>query len=60
MNNNDIQRFKDFLVDSMNDDVYYQLKDWINNEPSLQDKDFETVVDYFMDNLHGGLVWQDS
>jgi len=53
-----IEEFKEFLVASMNEDVYYQLKSWVSNQLD-EDQDFETVIDYFLDNLHGGLTWDD-
>ena len=51
-----IEEFKDYLVQSMNEDVYYQLKHWINAEID-EDQDFEKVMDFFVDNLHGSLQW---
>ena len=51
-----IEEFKDYLVQSMNEDIYYQLKHWINAEID-EDQDFEKVMDFFVDNLHGSLQW---
>ena len=53
-----IQQFKDYLVKSMNDDVYYQLKDWVGMQID-EDQDYEQVIDFFLDNLHGSLQWID-
>ena len=54
-----ITDFKEYIVDSMNQDVYYQLKDYINLGIE-DDEDFEQVMDYFVDNLHGSLQWIDD
>jgi hypothetical protein len=54
-----IDEFKDYLIQSMNEDVYYQLKDWIS-QAADDDEDYEKVMDYFMDNLHGSLVWDEA
>ena len=51
-----IDEFKDYLVQSMNDDVYYQLKDWVNGQID-DDQDYSEVIDYFINNLHGSLQW---
>ena len=54
-----INDFKDYLIQSMNEDVYYQLKDYIG-QAIEDDEDYERVMDYFMDNLHGSLQWIDD
>ena len=53
-----IEEFKDYLIQSMNEDVYYQLKDWINTQLD-DDQDYEQAIDFFLDNLHGSLQWID-
>ena len=53
-----IDNFKDYLVQSMNDDVYYQLKDWIHQELD-DDQDFNEAIDFFLNGLHGSLQWVD-
>ena len=53
-----IEEFKDYLIQSMNEDVYYQLKDWVNSQID-DDQDYEQVIDFFIDNLHGSLQWID-
>ena len=53
-----IEEFKDYLIQSTNDDVYYQLKDWVNSQID-DDQDYEQVIDFFIDNLHGSLQWID-
>ena len=53
-----IQVFKDYLVQSMNEDVYYQLKNWVDMEMD-EDQSFDEVMDFFVDNLHGSLQWID-
>ena len=51
-----IEEFKDFLIQSMNEDVYYQLKDWVKGQMD-DDQDYEEVIAFFVDNLHGSLSW---
>ena len=53
-----IEEFKDYLIQSMNEDVYYQLKDWVSAELD-DDQDYEQAIDFFIDNLHGSLQWID-
>ena len=53
-----IEEFKDYLIQSMNEDVYYQLRDWVNAELD-DDQDYEQAIDFFIDNLHGSLQWID-
>ena len=53
-----IQSIKEYLVETMNQDVYYQLKDYIN-QAITDDEDYDEVIDYFVDNLHGSLQWID-
>ena len=50
--------FKDYIVQSMNEDVYYQLKHYID-QAIADDEDYDKVMDYFIDNLHGSLQWID-
>jgi len=54
-----IESFKEYLIQSMNEDVYYQLKHFIN-ESIEDDEDYGTVMDYFLDNLHGSLIWKET
>ena len=53
-----IEEFKDYIIQSMNEDIYYQLKDWVNNSID-EDQDYDKVLDFFVDNLHGSLQWID-
>ena len=53
-----IEEFKDYLIQSMNDDVYYQLKDWVGSQID-DDQDYSEAIDFFVDNLHGSLQWID-
>ena len=53
-----IQSFKEYLVESMNEDVYYQLKHFVDQSIE-DDEDYDQVIDYFVDNLHGSLQWID-
>ena len=58
LNSEAIVDFKEYIVAAMNDDVYYQLKDWLNQQLD-EDQDFEKAMDFFVDNLHGSLQWID-
>jgi hypothetical protein len=58
LNSSAIESFKGYIVESMNVDVYYQLKDWINQGLD-EDQDFNKAIDFFVDNLHGSLQWID-
>jgi len=53
-----IEEFKDYIIQSMNEDIYYQLKDWVGNQID-DDQDYSEVLDFFVDNLHGSLQWID-
>ena len=58
LNSEAIVDFKEYIVSAMNDDVYYQLKDWLNQQLD-EDQDFDKAIDFFVDNLHGSLQWID-
>ena len=53
-----IEEFKEYLIQSMNEDVYYQLKHWVDTQID-EDQDFSDVMDFFVNNLHGSLQWID-
>ena len=53
-----LEDFKDYIVQSMNEDVYYQLKHWVDTQIN-EDQDYHEVMDFFIDNLHGSLQWID-
>ena len=53
-----INDFKNYIVQSMNDDVYYQLKHWVHTQID-DDQDTREVLDFFVDNLDGSLQWID-
>jgi len=53
-----IEEFKEYLIQSMNEDVYYQLKHWVDTQID-EDQDFSEVMDFFVNNLHGSLQWID-
>jgi len=53
-----IEDFKGYLIKSMNEDVYYQLKHWVDTEID-DDQNFNEVMDFFVENLHGSLQWID-
>ena len=51
-----IEEFKDYLIQSINEDVYYHLIDWIDMTMD-SDQNFDQIMDFFVDNLHGSLAW---
>ena len=58
MNAQMIEDFKTYLVQSMNEDVYYQLKDWLAQ--NCEDDDaYESTMDYMLENINGSLQWVD-
>ena len=59
MNQQMIAEFKEFLVASMNEDVYYQLKSWLESV-DIDDDEYSNALDYMCENLHGSLQWVDS
>lgn len=59
LNQNAIDEFKDYVVQSTNDNLYYELKDYLANSID-EDQDFADVIDYFIDNLNGSLTWNDN
>ena len=66
LNKDSIDEFKDYLVQSVNDDIYYQLKDWVANYDWSNESfdegedDFDKIIDYFIENLHGSLQWVET
>ena len=53
-----IEDFKSHLVASMNEDVYYQLKSWLEMI-DIDDDEYVETLDYMCENLHGSLQWID-
>ena len=51
-----IEDFKSHLVASMNEDVYYQLKSWLEMI-DMDENEYSDILDYMCDNLHGSLEW---
>lgn len=58
LNQDTLEIFIDQIVESFNEDVYYQLKEFIHL--NFSDDDYEKAMDYFIANLHGGLVWKND
>ena len=56
LNEQALDDFISYLVESMNQDVYYQLKDWVSDQID-EDQDFGEVIDFFVNNLDGSLEW---
>ena len=59
LNQDAVDEFKEHLVYLMNDDVYNQLKDWLNHVDFEDEDDYHKIIDFFIDNLHGSLQWVD-
>ena len=59
LDQNSIDEFKDYLVQSMNEDVYYQLKHWLDTSDITSDE-YEKALEYFTFNLHGSLQWVEN
>jgi len=53
-----MENFKKHLVVSMNDDVYSQLKDYLN-QCDIEDEDYRDTLDFIANNLTGQLQWVD-
>ena len=53
-----IEEFKDYVIQSMNEDVYSQLKSWIGEQIDDPD-DYSKAIEFFIENLHGSLAWID-
>ena len=58
-NNQMMEEFKNYLVTSMNEDVYYQLKSWLNQFDFDEDFEYREALDYISQNLNGSLQWVD-
>ena len=59
LNDSHLSQFISYLVDASNEDVYYQLKDWLPT--IIEDPDeWEEALDYFSNNLNGSLQWVTS
>jgi len=58
MNNQQlIEDFKSYLIETYNDDVYYQLKNFLDGCEELSDDDYSETLNYIVDNLHGNIAW---
>ena len=53
-----VEEFKSYLVETMNEDVYYQMKSFLENV-DIDDDEYNDMLDYMVDNLHGSLQWID-
>ena len=51
-----IEDFKQYLVASMNEDVYYQLKSYLENA-DIEDEDYSEALDFMVANIHGSQQW---
>ena len=51
-----IEEFKDFIFQSMNEQIYYELKTWVMDQLD-EDQEWDEVMDFFVNNLHGSLEW---
>ena len=51
-----VESFKSYLVASMNDDIYEQLKSYLECI-DIDDDEYSDTLDYMCDNLNGSLQW---
>ena len=49
-------QFTRWLVASANEDVYYQLKNWLC-QCDIEDDEYGDILDYMAYNLNGRLQW---
>ena len=57
MNTQMIEQFKTHLVATMNENVYYELQDWVAQ--NCDDDAYESTLDYLAENINGNLQWVD-
>ena len=58
MNTQMIEEFKTHFVDTMNENMYYELKDWVAQ--NIDDDDlYGETLDYMVQNINGDLQWVD-
>jgi len=48
--------FIEWLVETHNDEVYYQMKRYLENNLE-EDEDFGEMLDFMVENVKGHLVW---
>ena len=50
-----LEQFKAWLVERYNEDVYYQLKDYL-----APYENYSQALDYFCENLDGNITWNND
>jgi len=58
MNAQMIEEFKAYLVATMNENVYDELKDWVAQN-CIDDDLYGATLDYMVQNINGSLQWVD-
>ena len=59
LNNQALTAVKTYLADGANNDIYYQLKEYVNMNLE-DDDDYAKTLDWFVEHLIGSLVWDDN
>ena len=59
LNNDSLTLVKTYLADSANNDVYYQLKEYLQMNLD-EDQDYSEALEWLVKNLIGSLVWDDN
>ena len=59
LNNESLTAVKTYLADGANNDIYYELKEYLNMNLE-EDQNYSEALDWFVENLIGSLVWDDN
>jgi hypothetical protein len=55
-----IQEYKDYVISVFNEDVKNLLDEFIENDPELNQLNYDDVVDYVNANLNSKVEWVDQ
>ena len=59
LNNEALTAVKTYLADGANNDIYYELKEYLNMNLE-EDQNYSEALDWLVENLIGSLVWDDN
>ena len=59
LNNESLTAVKVYLADGANNDIYYQLKEYVSMNIG-DDESYSEALEWFVENLIGSLVWDDN
>ena len=59
LNNESLTAVKTYLADGANNDIYYELKEYLNMNLE-EDQNYSEALDWLVENLIGSLVWDDN